>query len=106
MEKSLNLSHLVLGVCYYPEHWEASLWAEDLRRMKEHGIEVVRIGEFAWSKIEPREGVFDFSFFDRFLDLCQQEHMRVVFGTPTCTPPAWLTEKYPEVLNAREDGVF
>ena len=47
MEKSLNLSHLVLGVCYYPEHWEASLWAEDLRRMKEHGIEVVRIGEFA-----------------------------------------------------------
>ena len=106
MEKSVHLDHLTLGVCYYPEHWEERLWQDDLRRMKESGIEWVRIGEFAWSKIEPREGEFTFDFFDRFLDLCEKEGIRVIFGTPTCTPPAWLTEKYPETLNARQDGVL
>lgn len=106
MEKTMHINHLALGVCYYPEHWDEHLWQEDLRRMKEHGIECVRVGEFAWSKIEATEGHFDFSFFDRFLDLCSSEKMNVIFCTPTCTPPAWLTEKYPETLNARQDGVL
>ena len=97
---------LTMGVCYYPEHWDESLWLSDLRRMKDAGISVIRIGEFAWSKFEPREGEFTFDFFDRFLDLCQQEGMKVIFGTPTATPPAWLTHKYPEVLNAFMDGTL
>ncbi|MBE5803513.1 MAG: beta-galactosidase [Clostridiales bacterium] len=95
-----------MGTCYYPEHWDESLWLSDLRRMKEAGISVIRIGEFAWNKFEPREGEFTFDFFDRFLDLCRQEGMQVIFGTPTATPPAWLTEKYPEVLNAFIDGTL
>ena len=97
---------LSLGVCYYPEHWDRSLWQEDLRRMKESGIGTVRVAEFAWSIFEPEEGVFDFELFDAFLDLAQREEMKVIFGTPTATPPAWLTEKYPEVLNSRKDGVL
>lgn len=94
-----------LGTCYYPEHWDRALWREDLRRMKAVGIFTVRIGEFAWTMLEPREGCFEFGFFDDFLDLAEEEGMRVIFGTPTATPPAWLTEKYPEVLNCRIDGV-
>lgn len=94
-----------LGVCYYPEHWDRALWREDLARMKAVGISTVRIGEFAWAMLEPVEGVFDFAFFDAFLDLAEAEGMKVIFGTPTATPPAWLTEKYPEVLNCRIDGV-
>ncbi len=97
---------LTIGVCYYPEHWQESLWEDDLRRMKEAGISTVRIGEFAWTPIEPREGGFTFGLFDRFLDLCGKMEMKVIFGTPTATPPVWLTEKYPEVLNAREDGTL
>ncbi|MBD5532139.1 MAG: beta-galactosidase [Lachnospiraceae bacterium] len=96
---------MTLGTCYYPEHWEESLWESDLDRMLQTGISVIRIAEFAWSKIELREGEYDFSFYDRFLDLCAQKGMKVIFCTPTATPPAWLTEKYPEVLNARKDGV-
>ena len=57
---------LALGVCYYPEHWEEGLWRDDLRRMEENGISVIRIAEFAWNKVENEEGKFDFSFFDRF----------------------------------------
>lgn len=89
---------LTFGACYYPEHWDETLWAEDLERMLNAGITMIRIAEFAWNKIEPEEGVFDFSFFDRFLDVVERTRMQVIFCTPTATPPAWLTEKYPEVL--------
>ena len=94
-----------MGVCYYPEHWDESLWESDLDRMKEAGISLVRIAEFSWNITEPEEGKFSFSFFDRFLALCEQKDMKVVFGTPSATPPAWLTCKYPEVLNCTEDGI-
>ena len=104
METILDGKRLVLGTCYYPEHWPEKLWREDLERMLESGIEVIRIAEFAWSKTEPEEGVFTFDFFDHFLDLCDELGMKVIFGTPTATPPAWLTEKYPEVLNADIEG--
>ena len=99
MEKKLHL-----GVCYYPEHWPEALWEDDLERMKAHGIETVRIGEFAWSLLEPREGAFEFGLFDRFLALACKHGMKVIFGTPTATPPAWVTENYPETLNASPDG--
>ena len=102
----LKGDRLILGACYYPEHWPESMWREDLRRMLDTGIEVIRIAEFAWNKIEPREGVFDYSFFDRFLDMAEEEGMKVIFCTPTATPPAWLTEKYPEALNADIDGTL
>lgn len=96
---------LEMGVCYYPEHWDRGVWESDIERMLFHGITTVRVGEFAWSKIEKTEGEFNYSFFDSFLSLCDKLGMKVIFGTPTATPPAWLTEKYPEVLNCRRDGV-
>ena len=97
---------MTMGACYYPEHWDKKLWAEDLERMRDAGITVIRIAEFAWNKVEPEEGKFEFGFFDEFLDLCEEKSMKVIFGTPTATPPAWLTEKYPEVLNATKEGVL
>ncbi len=104
MATILNGQRLALGTCYYPEHWPERLWREDLERMLATGIEFIRIAEFAWSKTEPEEGVFTYDFFDRFLDLCDETGMKVIFGTPTATPPAWLTEKYPEVLNVDVEG--
>ena len=106
MERSMNLEKITLGTCYYPEHWPEGMWEEDLRRMLENGIEVVRVAEFAWSKIEPREGEFTYEFFDRFLEIAERAGMKVIFCTPSATPPAWLTNRYPEVLNARQDGVL
>ena len=102
----LDGNRLVLGTCYYPEHWPKRLWKEDLERMLAAGIEVVRIAEFAWSRVELTEGNFTYAFFDEFLDLAEEAGMKVIFCTPTATPPAWLTEKYPEVLNADINGVL
>lgn len=97
---------LSLGTCYYPEHWPETLWESDLARMKEAGIETIRIAEFAWNKFEPEEGIFTFDFFDRFLETARRADMKVIFGTPTATPPAWLTERYPEVLNGTRSGIL
>ena len=108
MRKKQNYawSTLNLGTCYYPEHWDRELWEDDMKRMLDAGIGTVRIAEFSWSKVEPEEGTFTYEFFDEFLEVAHRFGMKVIFGTPSATPPAWLTEKYPEVLNASIDGVL
>ena len=63
-QQTFTWKELNLGTCYYPEHWDESLWEEDMRRMLEAGIRTIRIAEFAWSKYEPVEGEFTFAFFD------------------------------------------
>lgn len=105
-KQKFQWEHLNLGVCYYPEHWDRSFWRDDLKRMKENGLCTVRIAEFAWQIFEPEEGVYSYGFFDDFLKVAEDEEMKVIFGTPTAIPPVWLTEKYPEVLNCRKDGVL
>lgn len=106
MREIINGERFVMGTCYYPEHWDRALWEEDLERMLGNGIEVIRIAEFAWNKIEPEEGRYTYEFFDSFLELAHRKGMKVIFCTPTATPPVWLTEKYPEVLNADQDGLL
>lgn len=94
----------IYGVDYYPEHWDESLWERDARRMRECGVSAVRIGEFAWALMEPEEGRFAFSLFDRAVAVFARHDIKVILGTPTATPPKWLTHKYPEVLHVFPNG--
>lgn len=105
MKTPVAVDRFELGVCYYPEQWPEKMWDEDFRRMAETGFTIVRMGEFAWSIFEPEEGDYQFGLFDRAIDLAHSHGLKVVLGTPTATPPAWLTERYPEVLNVSYDGV-
>ena len=73
-----------LGVCYYPEHWPESVWPDDARRMRELGISVVRVGEFAWSRLEPVRDDFNFEWLQCALDVLHSEGLEVVLGTPHC----------------------
>ena len=75
-----------LGVCYYPEHWPEDWWAEDARRMRDAGLTWVRIGEFAWSRMEPEPGTLDLDWLDRAIDTLGSAGLKVVLGTPTATP--------------------
>ena len=86
------------GVSWYPEQEDEAGWDADLARMRTANINFVRMGEFAWSRIEPREGVYDFGWLDRAIALAKAHGIKVLLGTPTAAPPAWLTTKYPEVL--------
>lgn len=87
-----------VGVDYYPEHWERSLWEPDARQMKAAGVSVVRLAEFAWSRLEPREGEFDFGWLDDAIGVLAGQGIDIVLGTPTATPPNWLVEKFPDIL--------
>jgi len=93
-----------LGVCYYPEQWPKRFWENDARRMRELGIEYVRIGEFAWAKIEPAPGRFQWQWLDEALHVLDEAGLKVVLGTPTASPPKWLVDKYPEILPVDREG--
>jgi beta-galactosidase len=95
---------LWLGSAWYPEQWPEERWAEDLRLMKAHGANVTRIGEFAWSRMEPSEGKYDMDWLVRAVRLAAKYDIKVVIGTPTDTPPAWMTQKYPEVSQVTSAG--
>lgn len=83
-----------LGVDYYPEQWPESRWPVDARLMAGLGLSYVRIGEFAWSLLEPEEGRFDFGWLERAIAALQTEGLGVILGTPTAAPPPWLTSNY------------
>ena len=93
-----------IGVDYYPEQWPEQMWEQDADRMKECGVKVVRMAEFAWSRMEPEEGTYDFEWLDRAVSVFADRRMRVVLCTPTCTPPLWACEKYPEIIQTGPDG--
>ncbi len=96
---------VLLGASWYPEQWPESQWDTDLSRMEAAHIHVVRVGEFAWSTMEPTEGQYNFDWLEHAIDLAAKHHICVVLGTPTAGPPAWLTEKYLETLRVDENGM-
>ncbi len=103
-EETNRYKNFLFGVCYYPEQWPESEWEADARRMEECGVNAVRLGEFGWGLMEPREGRYDFSLFDRAIATLARHGIKTIFGTPTATPPKWLTHKHPDVLHVFETG--
>lgn len=93
-----------LGVDYYPEHWPEERWPTDARLMAEAGFNVVRLAEFAWSRLEPEENVFNFVWLDQVIDVLAEKDIRVVLGTPTASPPPWLMAKSDKLFRVRDDG--
>ncbi len=93
-----------LGVAYYPEDWPDEEMDRDIAKMKEIGINVARIAEFAWHRMEPAPGEFDFSYFHKVVDKLGAAGIGVVLGTPTATPPIWLGKLFPDVFQEHKDG--
>ncbi|MEO1969309.1 MAG: beta-galactosidase [Sphingomonadaceae bacterium] len=101
---SVAFERLWMGSAWYPEQWPEERWDQDLALMEKAHANVVRIGEFAWSRMEPREGEYHFDWLLRAVRLAAKHNIRVVIGTPTDTPPAWMSEKYPDILRVTSDG--
>lgn len=70
------------------------MWESDVSRMRDTNISFVRVNEFDWTVLEPREGEYNFTILDTTLDLLQKHGLQAIIGTPTAAPPNWLTEKY------------
>ncbi len=97
-------ANFALGVCDYPEHVPWEQWKHYPERQKQLGITYVRVAEFAWSKMEPEEGVFDWQWLDDAIEALAEAGLKVVMCTPTATPPAWLIRQHPEILATGIDG--
>ena len=95
---------LHLGAAYYPEHWPEDRWPEDFRLMHEAGFNVVRLGEFAWSTMQPEANTFRFGWLERAVDLLAAHGIVSVLGTPTAAPPAWLVQQHPDLMAVDELG--
>ena len=95
-----------IGASYYPEWWSEDEWEDDFSKMEELGFNTVRMGEFAWSWYEPREGEYNFEPMLRALDCAQRHGIKVVMGTTTAVCPAWLYKKFPEVKGGNEKGHY
>ncbi len=93
-----------IGVDYHPEQWNSSFWERDIETMSKTGIKIVRIGELAWSRLEPREGEFDFQWFDDIMRMFKRYGIEVVIGIPAGRPPLWLYEVHPEIIRTGFDG--
>ncbi|MFW5840633.1 MAG: beta-galactosidase [Planctomycetota bacterium] len=96
---------LRLGVAYYPECWPEQTWKKDIERMAAGGINSVRLAEFAWGRMETDEGVFDFDWLERFVELAASAGIETMMCTPTEAPPPWLVQKYPDSLPVDADGL-
>ena len=93
-----------LGCAYYPEDWPDEQLDYDVEMMKKAGITCARIGEFAWRRMEPKRGQYDFAWLHRVVDRLAAADIAVILGTPTATPPIWLSEEHPDVFIRHSNG--
>jgi len=89
---------ITTGIYYYPEHWNENQWERDIKKISEMGYEFVHLAEFAWFKMEPEEGKYDFRWLDKVVDLCVKYNLKVVMCTPSATTPTWMRLNYPETF--------
>lgn len=92
------------GGDYNPDQWPESMWPEDIRLMKQAGVNIVSLGIFSWAAIETDDGAFTFDWLDRAIDALYEAGIAVDLASATASPPMWLTRKHPEVLWHDERG--
>ncbi|WP_406468372.1 beta-galactosidase [Streptomyces sp. NBC_01594] len=95
---------ILFGGDYNPDQWPEEVWEDDVRLMKDAGVNSVTLGVFSWAKIEPRPGAREFAWLDRLMDLMHTHGIGVVLATPTASPPPWMGAQHPETLPRAEDG--
>ncbi|MFP4434501.1 MAG: beta-galactosidase [Phycisphaerae bacterium] len=103
-QRPAGLKTFLFGVPYYPEHWSDADRRQDAQRMADADVNVVRMAEFAWDRIEPARGKFDFSLFDETIAALGEKGIETILCTPTATPPRWLTMDHPEWMRVDADG--
>lgn len=106
MEKNF-FDYIIHGGDYNPDQWinTPEIWDEDMRLMNLAHVNSATVGIFSWSMLEPEEGVYNFEWLDKILDKLHENGKDVILATPSGARPAWLAQKYPEVLRVEETGV-
>ncbi|GIH96481.1 beta-galactosidase [Planobispora siamensis] len=95
---------MYFGGDYNPEQWSEDIWADDVARMREAGVNLVTVGVFSWASLEPEEGSHRFGWLDRVLGLLADNGIGVDLATATASPPPWFSAAYPQSLPVDADG--
>ena len=105
--KDTIFDHIIHGGDYNPDQWidTPEIWDEDMRLMNLAHVNSATVGIFAWGMLEPEEGVYNFEWMDKLLDLLHENGKDVILATPSGARPNWLAQKYPEVLRVEESGI-
>ena len=103
-EKLLKIWH---GCDYNPDQWlhDPQILKDDIKYMKETKCNVMSVGIFSWSVLEPQEGVFNFEWLDNVIDSLYENGIYTILATPSGARPAWMAQKYPEVLRMVYTGI-
>lgn len=101
----MSPSRLAFGADYNPEQWDRATWKDDVRLMREAGVNLVSLGVFAWSWIEPRQDLVDFTGLDEVIALLHKAGIAVDLATPTASPPLWFSHAHPDSLPVTADGL-
>lgn len=104
MIESEKVRHILYGGDYNPEQWPEESWSEDMRLLKEAGVNIVTLNVFSWASIQPDENTYDFDRLDRIMELVRENRMAVCMATGTGAHPAWMAKKYPEILRTEFGG--
>ncbi|WP_432561901.1 beta-galactosidase [Kineococcus sp. SYSU DK003] len=95
---------LAFGADYNPEQWPVEVRREDVRLMAQAGVNLVSVGIFSWSLLEPEPDRFDFGWLDDVLDDLHAAGVDVSLATATASEPAWLAQRWPEALRVDAAG--
>jgi beta-galactosidase len=102
---SHKVPHMIYGGDYNPEQWPEEVWDEDVRLMREAGVNLVSLGIFSWAKLEPHPSEYDFDWLDHIISLLHEGGVMVNLATATASPPPWLAVLHPESLPVTQNGV-
>lgn len=94
-----------LGVCYYPEQYPEEIWYKDAVAMRDLGLKIVRMGEYAWHKMEPNQETYEWGWLDKIINIFGNEGIQIVLCTPTSAPPSWMINAHPDILPVGENGI-
>ena len=98
------VTRIRLGVAWYPEHDPESQWIDDIRLMRDMGVDLVRIGEFCWSRMQLPDGTLTLDWLAKVIGLLDEHGIKTLLCTPTATPPVWVMERFPDLPIVLPDG--
>ena len=96
---------IMFGGDYNPEQWPEETWPDDMRLLKQAGINILTLNVFSWASIQPSEDTYDFSRLDRIMKLAAENGMKICLATGTGAVPAWMAHRHPDILRTDNNGI-
>ncbi len=103
--KGQKIRKIYFGGDYNPDQWDEATIRKDMEYFKKCNINYVALPVFSWAKLEPEDGVYNFEWLDKILDILWENKIYVCLATSTAAQPEWMSKKYPEIMPVDNNGL-